>query len=214
MRPNFPFRLAASYANLKPGDLLKWKMRLAKDVRLLLPLIEEVKTVELTSLPPDTARLSSPNLRRRCGKRLALLFPKSDSKSLYSLLRSVADSSSCNSPNCSPRKLAAVFPNYLRSHISVSQPKVFRSRARGYMSELRRATCPEASNPSFCFLFSFPEFLAAATNLCSSIDTDLDTVAYPMLKHLPLAWIFVIFSISGLCNPFIPSLRHLLYFHP
>ena len=41
------------------------------------------------------------------------------------------------------------------------------------------------SNSSFCYPFSFAEFLAAASNLSSSTATGPDKVAYPMLKHLP-----------------------------
>ena len=68
----------------------------------------------------------------------SFLSPKSNPKSVHSLLRSIAgSSSSCSSspnfPNCSsPRELASVYATYLRSHFSVSQPKALRSRARGY----------------------------------------------------------------------------------
>ena len=63
------------------------------------------------------------------------LSPRSNPKSVHSLLRSVADSSSSSStspnvPNCSsPRESASVYAAYLRSHFSVSQPKALRSRA-------------------------------------------------------------------------------------
>ena len=119
------------------------------------------------------------------------LLPKSNPKSVYFFLCSVAGSSSSSSfspnfPNCSSRReSASVYADYLRSHFSVSQPKVLRSRVRGYLSELRRATCPEESHLSFCSSFSPAEFLAAASNLSSSTATDPDKVAYPMLKHLP-----------------------------
>ena len=79
---------------------------------------------------------------------------------------------------------ASVYADYLRSHFSVSQPKALRSRARGYLSELCRATCPVESHSSFCSPFSPAEFLAAASNLSSSTATGPDKVAYPMLKHL------------------------------
>ena len=76
------------------------------------------------------------------------LSPRSNPKSVHSLLRSIAGSSSSspNFPNCSsPRKLASVYAVYLRSHFPISQPKALRSRARGYLTELRRATCSEES---------------------------------------------------------------------
>ena len=118
-----------------------------------------------------------------------LLFslPKSKPKSVC-FLRSVAGSSSFSPKfsNCSsPRKSASVFADYVRSHFSVSQPKTQRNRARGYLSVLRRATCPVESHSSFFSPFSPTEFLAAASNLFSFTATGPDKVAYPMLKHLP-----------------------------
>ena len=108
---------------------------------------------------------------------------KSNPKIVYSLLRSIAgslfsSSSSPNFPNCSSlRESASVYAAYLRSHFSVSQPKTLRSRARGYLSELRRATCPEESHWSFRSPFSPTEFLAAVSNLSSSTATGPDKVA-------------------------------------
>ena len=103
-------------------------------------------------------------------------------KSVHSL-RSIAGSSS-SSPNCSHRESASVYAAYLRSHYSVSQPKTLRSRARGYLFELCRATCPEESHSSFCSPFFPNELLAAASNLSSSTAIGPDKLAYPMLKHL------------------------------
>ena len=74
MRPNLPFLSAASNALLKPGGLLRWKVRLVKDARLSLPLIEVMKIVRLTSLLLDAPRQSLLRPRRRHGRRLALLF--------------------------------------------------------------------------------------------------------------------------------------------
>ena len=119
------------------------------------------------------------------------LSPKSNPKSVHSLLHSIAgspssSSSSPNFSNCSsPRESTLAYATSLRSHFSVSQPKALRSRARGYLSELRKATCPVESHLSFCSPFSPAEFLAAASNLSSSTATGPDKVAYPMLKHLP-----------------------------
>ena len=108
------------------------------------------------------------------------LSPKSNPKSVHSLLRSVADCSisysfSPNFPNCSsPRESASVYADYLRSHFFVPQPKALRSRVRGYLSALRQATCPEECHSSFCSLFSPTELLAAASNLSSSTATGPD----------------------------------------
>ena len=118
-------------------------------------------------------------------------------------------SSSSFSPsffNCSSSKeSASVYEAYLRSHFSLSQPKALRGRARGYLSELGRATCPEESRSSFCFPFSPAEFLAAASNLSSSTATGPDKVAYPMLKHLPrsgMDFLLYIFNLSRTLHSF------------
>ena len=133
------------------------------------------------------------------------LSPKYNPKTVHSLLRSIAgspssSSSSTNFPNCSfPRESASVYAAYLRSHFSVSQPKSLPGRARGYLTELRRATCPVESHSSFCSPFSPAEFLAAASNLSSSTATGPDKFAYPMLKHLPrsgMDFLLHIFNLS------------------
>ena len=153
--------------------------------------------------------LSSPKPRLRHGRRLAYLSPKS----VYSFLRSVASSSSSisspNFSNCSSlRESASVFADYLRSHFSVFQPKAMRSRARGYLSEFHRASCPEESHSFFYSPFFPPEFLAAATNLSSSTTTGPDKVAYAMLKHLPrfnMDFLLHIFNLSWTSH-FFPSI--------
>ena len=138
------------------------------------------------------------------------LSPKSNPKSVHSLLRSIAGSSSSfpNLPNCSsPRESALVYASYLRSHFSVSQPKTLRSRARGCLFELRRATFSEESHSSFCSPFSPTEFLAAASNLSSSTATGPHKVGYPMLKHLPRSGMDVlphIFNLSWTLHSFLP----------
>ena len=136
------------------------------------------------------------------GDLLIYLSPISNPKSVYCFLRSVAGSSSSspNFPNCSSeRESALVFADYLRVYFPVSQPKALRSRARGYPSDLRRATCPEESHSTFCFPFSPAEFFVAATNLSSSTATRPDKVAYPMLKHLPRSDIDFLLHIFNLC---------------
>ena len=142
------------------------------------------------------------------------LSPRSNPKPVHSLLCSIAGSSSSsfsspNFPNCSsPRESASVYAAYLRSHFSISQPKALHSRARGYLSELRRATCSEESYSSFCSPFSLAEFLAAASNLSSSTATGPDKVAYPMLKHLPrsgMDFLLHIFNLSWSSHSF-PSI--------
>ena len=139
------------------------------------------------------------------------LSPRSNPKSVLSLLRSIAGSPSSSSfspnfPNCSsPRESASVYAAYLRSHFSVSETKALRSRARGYLTELRRATCPVESHSSFCSPSSPPEFLAAASNLSSSTATGPDKVAYPMLKHLPrtgMDFLLYIFNLSWTLHSF------------
>ena len=132
------------------------------------------------------------------------LSPKSNPKSVHSLLRSIAGSPSSSSsspkfPNCSsPREPVSVYAAYLRYHFSISQPKALCSRARGYLSELRRAMCLEESHSSFCSPFSFAEFLTAASNLSLSSATGPDKSAYPMLKHLPCSGMDILLYIFNL----------------
>ena len=193
MWPNLPFLSAASNAILKPGGLLKWKVRLVKDARLLLLLTEMMKIARLTSPLLDAPRQTT------CSS----LSPKSIPK-LYTLffVLSLALlprlSSSPNFPSCfSPRESASVYVAYLRSHFSVPQPKTLRSRARGYLSKLRQAMCPVESHSSFCSPFSPTELLAVASNLSSSTATGPDKVVYPVLKHFPRSGIdFLLFIIK------------------
>ena len=130
------------------------------------------------------------------------LSPKFNPKSVYSLLRSIAGSSSSspNFPNCSsPRELASVYVAYVRSHFSIFQPKARCSRARGYLTVLRQTTCPVESHSSFCSPFSSAKFLATASNLSPSTATGPDKVAYPMQKHLPrsgMGFLLHIFNLS------------------
>ena len=142
------------------------------------------------------------------------LSPKSNPKSVHSLLRSIAGSpsSSCSSlnfPNCSsPRESASVYAAYLRSHFFISQPKALRSRVGGYLSELRRATCPVESHSSFCSPFSLAEFLAAVCNFSVFTATGPDKAAYPMLKHLPrsgMDFLLYMFNLSWSSHSF-PSI--------
>ena len=145
------------------------------------------------------------------------LSPKSNPKSVHSLLRSVAGStfSSPDYTNCSsPRQSASVFADYLRSHFSVSQSKALRSKARGYLFELRQATCTKESPFSLYSRFSPAEFLAAAHNIFASTATGTDKVAYPMLKHLPCSgmdFLLHIFNLSWTLHFFLSG-RHLLLF--
>ena len=128
MRPNLPFLPAASNTIVKPGDLLRWKERLVKDARLSRPLTQVMKIARLTSSLLDAPRQSSPRprLSEAWQTTCSSLSPKSNPKSAYPLLYSVAGSSSSspNFPKCSsPRESASVYAAYLRSHFSVSQPK-------------------------------------------------------------------------------------------
>ena len=130
---------------------------------------------------------------------------------MHSRHRSIAGSPSSSSsspsfPNCSsPRKSVLFYTAYLRSDFSVFQPKALRSRARGYLSELHRATCPLESHSSFFSLFSPAEFHVAASNLSSSTATGPDKVANPMLKHLPrsgMDFFLYIFDLSWSSHSF------------
>ena len=193
-------------ALLKPGGLLKWKMRLLKDARLSLQLTEVMKIARLTSRLLDALRLSSPRLTH--GRRLALLSRPNLTLNLYTLFFTISLAPLLTSPTVFLPESASVFAAYLRSHFAVCQPKALHSRARGYLSELHRATCPEESHLSFCSPFSPAELFSAASNLSSSTATGTDKVAYPMLKHLPrsgMDFLLHIFNLSWTLHSF-PSI--------
>ena len=136
------------------------------------------------------------------------LSPKHNLKSVYSLLRSVAGSRL--PPPLTFRIVplpdsSSVFADYLRSRFFVSQSKTLQSRARGYLSELRRATCSEESHSSFCSFFSSSELLEADSNPSLSTATSPDKVAYPMLKHLPrsgMDFLLHVFNLSRTLHSF------------
>ena len=143
MRTIPPFLSAASNALLKPGKLLRQKMRLVKEARPSLPLTEVMKISRLTSPLLDAPRQSSPRPRLRHGRRFALLFHLNQTRKLYTLFFALSLAllprlpPLLTFPNCSStRESALVYAAYLRSHFSVSQPKTRRSRASGYLSEL------------------------------------------------------------------------------
>ena len=105
------------------------------------------------------------------------LSPKSNPKSVHSLLRSIAgfpssSSSFSNFPNCSsPRESALVYAAYLRSHFSVSQPKALRCVAE-----------PEAP-----FLSSAqPRALRSLTRLFALLSLSLNFLRLPSTFSPPL----------------------------
>ena len=85
MRTNLPFPSAVLNALLKPGGLLRWNKRLAKDARLSLPLTEKMKIARLTSPLLDVPHQSLPRPRLRHGRRPALLFHPKLILNLYTL---------------------------------------------------------------------------------------------------------------------------------
>ena len=155
MWPNLPFLSTASNAILKPGGLLRWRVRLVKNAGLSLPLTEGMKIARLTSPPLHVPHQSLPRPRLRHGKRLALLFHLNLTLNVYTLFFAL----SLALLPCLPPLLTSptvLLPGnrlwsipYLRSHFSISQPKALCSRARGYLSELRQATCTVVSHSSF-----------------------------------------------------------------
>ena len=172
-----------------------------------------MKIARLTSPLLDAPCQSSP--RRRHGRRLALLFHLYLTLNLYTLFSTL---SLAHLPRLLPLLTSSTvlllgnrlrsMSAYLRSHFSISQSKALRSRARGYLSELRRATCSVESHSSFCSPFTLAEFLAAASNLSSFTATGPDKVVYPMLKHLPrsgMDFLLHIFNLSWSSHSF-PSI--------
>ena len=119
------------------------------------------------------------------------LSPKSNPKSVYSVLRSIAGSPSSSSSSLNfPQQFFSQgvgfglrrLPEISLFHFSA---KDLRSRARSYLTELRRATYPEELHSSFCTPFSPTELLGAASNLSPFTATGPEKIAYSMLKRLP-----------------------------
>ena len=143
-------------------------MRLVKDARLSLPLTEVIKIARLSSLLLDAPRQSSPRRRLKHGRRLALLFHPNQTQKLYTLFFSL---SLALLPPLLISPTVLLPGNRLRSTPLTLDPTFpFLSQRpcvadTGYLSELRRATCPKESHSSFCFPFSPTELLAAASNL-------------------------------------------------
>ena len=138
------------------------------------------------------------------------LSPKSNPKSVYFFLRSIAGCPSSSSfyaifPNWSfPRKSASVHAAYLRSHFSVSQPKTLHRRARGYLPKLHRAMCPEEFHLFFFSPFCPTKFLTAASNLSSFTATGPDKVVYLLLKlsRSGMDFLLHIFNLSSISHAF------------
>ena len=179
-----------------------------KDARLSFPLTEVMRTVRLTPLLPEVLRLSLPKPRLRQGSRLATLSlsPKSNPKSMFSLLRSVTGSSS-NFPNSSSSKKSVLdFTDDLRSHFSVYQPKTQRSSARGYRSELCRATYSEEFHSLLSSAFSSLNFLWLPP--ISPYPLSLAQTKLPIPKHFPRSgvdFVLHIFNLSWSLHSF-PSI--------
>ena len=80
--------------------------------------------------------------------------------SVVGFASSPTSSSSLNFRSCSsPIETASVYSKYLRFHFSIFQPNALRSRTRGYLFELRQASCCEESYFSFFSPFIFLNFL-------------------------------------------------------
>ena len=182
-----------------------------------------MKIVRLTSPLPDGLCLSSPRPQLRNGRQLAFRSRTNLTQNLCSLFFVLLLALLPHLSFLLTSPTVPLLGNRFRSTpIILSEillfcfpAKALRSRARGYISELLQATCPEESHSSFCCLFSPAEFLAAASNLSSSTATGLDKVAYSMLNYLPrscMDFLLQIFNFFGFCIPFLPSGRHLPLF--
>ena len=90
-----------------------------------------------------------------------------------------------------------------------------RSRARGYLSELHRATCPEKSHSSFCSPSPPLNFLQLSQTLPHPLplaQTKLLILRESTFLALALIFFFTFSTFCGLYIPFLPSGRHLPLF--
>ena len=210
MRPNLPFLLATLNAILKPGGLLKWKMRLVKDARLSLPLTEVMKIARLTSPLLDVPRPSLPRPRLRHGRRLALLFHPNETLNLHTLFFAL---SLALIPLLPPpiTFLTASLPGSRLRSTPLTRDLTFLSlsqRSCAAEPELPFRASPSHVHSSFCSPFSSAQFHAAASNPSSSTATGPDKVAYPMLNHLSrsgMDFLLHIFNLSWSSHSF-PSI--------
>ena len=128
MRPNLPFLSAASNAILKPGGLLRWKVRFSERRKAFAAAHrsdEDRQTYISASRRASSviAKAKAEAWQTTCSS----LLPKFNPKSVHSVLRSIAGSSSSSSsfpnfPGCSfPRESASVYAADLRSNFYISQ---------------------------------------------------------------------------------------------
>ena len=156
MQPNLPFLSAASNANLKPGSTEVEEAVSERPKAFVAALLRDEDCQAYIFASRHASSVISKAKADAWQATCSSLSPKSNPKSVYSLLRSVvgspsSSSSSPNFPNCSSlRESALVFADYLKSHLSVSQPKpceadpeaTFPSSAEP--STLRSLICPSA----------------------------------------------------------------------
>ena len=103
----------------------------------------------------------------------------------------------------------------MRSHFSISQPKALRSRARDYLSELRRATCTEESHLSYAHpspLLNFLPLPLIFPRLLPLAQTKLPIPCSNTFLALARIFIFTSSISPELCIPFLSFGRHLLLF--
>ena len=176
MRPNLPFLSAASNAILKPGGPLRWKVVGERRKTFAAAHRSDENRQAFISASRCASAVIAKAKAEVWQTTCSSLSPKSNHKSAYSLLRSIAGSpsSSPNFTNCSSyRESASVYAAYLRAHFfrfsakdCVAEPEAT------YLSELCRATCSVESHSSFAllslplnFLRLSPTFPLAQTKL-------------------------------------------------
>ena len=213
MWPNLSFLLATLNAILKPGGLLRWKVRLVKDARLLLPLTKVMKIARLTSPLLDVPRQSSPRPRLRHGRRPALLFHLNLTLNLYTLFFALL---LAHLPCLLPPLLTVLLPGNRLRFMPLTWDPTF-----PFLSQRPCVAEPEATSLSsaepralwsltrpFALLSLSLNFLRLPPTFSSSNTTGPDKVAYPMLKHLlctGMDFLHYIFNLSWSSHSF-PSI--------
>ena len=199
--------------------LSKWMKQLGENAKLLLPLIEKMKSASLTSqsltMPLPLLTIPKPRRGTRHAHHSFLNLMANQSVESFASLLALFLLLPC----LFFLEVGLLIANHVRYHFSISQPKGLHSRANGNLSEFCRIFCSEESYSCVCSSLTTTTFLAAAANLSSFFATGPDKFSYLVLKYLSrcdlnlpfhifhLSWSLHLFPSFGSLHLLFPSTR-------